>query len=145
MFHDETHANQDGYLKVLIPETLNESGVYTFNTCPNCGRDHNVISSFVTRGNEPFANIVREQFDSQPEKDTRLKNKGKKVLLFSDSRQRAATLARDLTVESDGDAGRQAIFVAQKLLDKNGGLTAHYDTSPLLDNTWGAIVTINLL
>lgn len=119
LFHDETHANQDGYLKVLIPETLNESGVYTFNTCPNCGRDHNVISSFVTRGNEPFANIVREQFDSQPEKDTRLKNKGKKVLLFSDSRQRAATLARDLTVESDGDAGRQAIFVAQKLLDKN--------------------------
>ena len=33
----------------------------------------------------------------------------------------------------------------EKLLDKNGGLTAHYDTSPLLDNTWGAIVTINLL
>lgn len=32
----------------------------------------------------------------------------------------------------------------EKLLDKNGGFTAH-DTRPMLDNTWGAIVTINLL
>ena len=32
----------------------------------------------------------------------------------------------------------------EKLLDKNGGFTT-YDTCPILDNTWGAIVTINLL
>jgi len=48
-----------------------------------------------------------------------LNNEGKKVLLFSDSRQRAATLARDMTIATDGDAGRQAIFIAQKLLDES--------------------------
>lgn len=92
---------------------------YSFGTCPNCGKDHNKITPFVTRGNEPFANIVREQFESQVVKDPELRNEGRKVLLFSDSRQRAATLAKDMTISSDGDAGRQAIFMAQKMLDES--------------------------
>ncbi|MFA9423137.1 MAG: DEAD/DEAH box helicase [Sedimentibacter sp.] len=121
LFREESHAGEEGYLKVLISDDFcKENNAYSFATCPNCGKDHNRITSFVTRGNEPFANIVKAQFESQISKDISLNNEGKKVLLFSDSRQRAATLARDMTISSDGDAGRQAIFMAQKLLDKTG-------------------------
>ncbi len=120
LFFDESFVKQDGYLKVLIPGLYDENhNAYSFGTCPNCGKDYNKITSFITRGNEPFANIVREQFESQIVKNPKLKNEGRKVLLFSDSRQRAATLARDMTICSDGDAGRQAIFLAQKKLDKS--------------------------
>lgn len=45
-----------------------------------------------------------------------LPNKGKKVLMFSDSRQTAAKLARDMTLISDGDTGRQIITKAAKIL-----------------------------
>lgn len=119
LFWDESHSGEEGFLKVLF-YYLRSDNIYTFGTCPNCGRDHNRITPFVTKGNEPFANIVREQFESQVVKDKSLNNEGKKVLIFSDSRQRAATLARDMTIASDGDAGRQAIFMAQKLLDNSG-------------------------
>lgn len=120
LFHEESHEGEKNFLKVLISDYLdNEINKFTFLTCPNCGKDNNKITPFVTRGNEPFANIVKEQFESQVQKDNTLKNGGKKVLLFSDSRQRAATLARDMTLASDGDAGRQAIFMARKLLDES--------------------------
>lgn len=120
LFRDESHEGQPGYLKVLISTYYSEDDkAYTFGTCPNCGRDYNKITPFITRGNEPFANLVREEFESQVPKNSTLNNEGKKVLLFSDSRQRAATLARDMTIAADGDAGRQAIFLAQKLLDEN--------------------------
>lgn len=120
LFREESHEGDKNFLKVLISDYYNdEINALTFGTCPNCGKDHNKITSFVTRGNEPFANIVKEQFESQVIKDSSLKNEGKKVLLFSDSRQRAATLARDMTIAADGDAGRQAIFMAQKLLNES--------------------------
>ncbi|MDD4295846.1 MAG: DEAD/DEAH box helicase [Ruminiclostridium sp.] len=120
LFREESHADEEGYLGVLISNLFSqENSEYSFGTCPNCGKDHNKITPFVTRGNEPFANIVKEQFESQVSKDRNLNNEGKKVLLFSDSRQRAATLARDMTIASDGDVGRQAIFMAQKLLNES--------------------------
>lgn len=120
LFEDESYSGEDGYIKVLIPGLFDSGNkALSFGTCPNCGKDHNKITPFITRGNEPFANIVREQFESQVVKNPDLRNGGRKVLLFSDSRQRAATLARDMTIASDGDAGRQAIFLAQKLLDES--------------------------
>jgi len=127
LFMERSHENEKGFIKVLVP-TLSkinpETSGYTFLECPNCGMDNIHFNTFKTRGNEPFANIIKEQFEAQPVKDSSLENGGKKVLLFSDSRQRAATLARDLTIVADGDAGRQGIFLAQKLLDKAGNLNS---------------------
>lgn len=47
-------------------------------------------SRFKTKGEQPFANIVREQFMLQQpiKKDSSLPNEGRKVLLFSDGRQK---------------------------------------------------------
>ncbi len=121
-FEDEKYENDNNFIKVLIPIKPDKtSKIYTFPTCPNCGRDKTKLTPFRTRGNEPFANIVMEQLWTQPSKDNNLKNHGKKVLLFSDSRQRAAMLARDLTIASDGDAGRQALFLAAKMLEEKYG------------------------
>ena len=120
--YDDKYEYDDNFIKVLVPTKINKDlRAYTFDTCPNCGRDKTKLTPFRTRGNEPFANIVIEQLWAQPSRDEKLKNQGKKVLLFSDSRQRAATLARDLTIASDGDAGRQALFVAAKLLEERYG------------------------
>ncbi|MFD3156731.1 DEAD/DEAH box helicase [Haloimpatiens sp. FM7330] len=122
LYEGEKFCGRKGFIKVLIPRKYDEKRkVYTFKICPNCGREKNKLTSFKVRGNEPFANLVTEQLIDQPVKDMKLKNEGKKVLLFSDSRQRAATLARDLTIATDGDAGRQAIFMAQKELEKEYG------------------------
>ncbi|CAB1252923.1 ATP-dependent RNA helicase SrmB [Clostridiaceae bacterium BL-3] len=122
LYEGEEYSNKRGFIRVLIPRTYDkDKKMYTFRMCPNCGREKNNPTPFRVRGNEPFANLVTEQLIDQPVKNAELKNEGKKVLLFSDSRQRAATLARDLTIATDGDAGRQAIFMAQKELDKRYG------------------------
>jgi len=134
----------NGYVKVLIPPAMEASKRNSeFSTCPNCGRDNVKPTPFRTRGNEPFANIVTEQFAAQPIKEPELKNKGKKVLLFSDSRQRAASLARDLTIATDGDAGRQALFMAAKLLE--GKYTPGTSTIELLYYAFLKVIDDNRL
>lgn len=119
LYEGEKFEENNEFIRVLIPKAYNkENKSYIFNTCPNCGKEHNKPTPFKVKGNEPFANLIIEQLVNQPVKNSSLKNDGKKVLLFSDSRQRAATLARDLTIATDGDSGRQAIFMAQKIIDE---------------------------
>ncbi len=88
--------------------------IRTFRTCPKCHKNHFEATDFSTKGNEPFFNLVSEQFYVQPpvQKFIDQPNAGRKVLLFSDSRQRAAVLAKDLTRAADEDAMKKALTVA---------------------------------
>lgn len=110
------HAGEDGFVQVAYCDIVTEGApdIWTFKTCPKCEKQHFQATDFKTKGNEPFFNLVSEQFYVQPPvpKYQHLPNGGRKVLLFSDSRQRAAVLARDLTRAADEDAMKKALTVA---------------------------------
>lgn len=110
------HTGEPGYLQVAFcsSEIRGRPDIWTFKTCPKCDKQHFEATDFVTKGNEPFFNLVSEQFYIQPPvpKFKGKDNEGRKVLLFSDSRQRAAILARDLTRAADEDAMKKALTVA---------------------------------
>lgn len=121
-FIDDTHSNDPIYRKLYY--SLNRSDelpdLMTFSTCPHCQKSMSAsrLSSFATRGNQSFNNLVKAQFNSEDPVPNRLKdptkypNEGRKVLLFSDSRQRAANLARDMTQEAEKAATRQLYMCA---------------------------------
>jgi hypothetical protein len=86
----------------------------SFKKCPCClGRSEHGIMNLRTKGEQPFANLIREQFNLQPPvpgKDH--PNEGRKVLLFSDGRQKAARLARDIPNEVEKDTLRELLLQA---------------------------------
>lgn len=92
----------------------------TFSICPACTRRTQSggslkIMDLATKGEQPFANLVREQFVSQlatKERSEQHPNDGRKALLFSDGRQKAARLARDLPREVERDSFREALALA---------------------------------
>lgn len=110
------HTGEAGFIHVAYcsTEIKGRPDVWTFKTCPKCRKQHFEATDFVTKGNEPFFNLTSEQFYIQPPvpKFKGKDNEGRKVLLFSDSRQRAAILARDLTRAADEDAMKKALTVA---------------------------------
>ena len=99
--------------------------IITFPTCPHCRHQlsKSQLTSFSTRGNQSFFNLIKGQFQLQtavPGKDDnpeRFPNEGRKVLLFSDSRQRAAKLARDMSDASDISAARQLFVLAIEMME----------------------------
>lgn len=122
---DKFHEKTDGdnyFLEVAYcdVEIKGRPDLWTFKTCPKCDKMRFEATDFVTKGNEPFFNLVSEQFYVQPpvSKYKELVNEGRKVLLFSDSRQRAAVLARDLTRASDEWAMKKALTVAASELQE---------------------------
>lgn len=110
------HSEDPTYLHVAYntEEVKGRPDIMTFKSCPKCAKSHFSATDFSTKGNEPFFNLVSEQFYVQPPvpKYKHLPNGGRKVLLFSDSRQRAAVLAKDLTNAADEDAMKKALTVA---------------------------------
>lgn len=126
LYTDKSLLDKEKHLHVRfsLHEIPKKPGQYTFKSCQKCGKSlYNLrLSNFSTKGNEPFYNIVSAQlyaqppviFDtSHPEKHP---NSGRKVLLFSDSRQRAAVLAKDMTRSADDDAARALLVLAAQHL-----------------------------
>ncbi|MCG6795473.1 DEAD/DEAH box helicase [Geobacillus sp. YHL] len=118
----------EGYLKLYLPhdeanKNKKKKQTITFQQCPCCMRKvQGTITDLKTKGEQPFANLVREQFLLQPpvKLNKQLPNEGRKVLLFSDGRQKAARLARDIPHEVELDSFRQSILLAaQKLIDQD--------------------------
>jgi hypothetical protein len=103
-----------------------------FTRCPLCqppGLPLNVlrrafITDVQTRGEQPFTALVEAQFAEQPPQKTdpslNLPNQGRKVLVFSDGRQRAARLAPALEMSHSRDAFRQILVLAARALEGIG-------------------------
>lgn len=103
--------------------------VVTFDCeCPVClgtwnDRKRPKIMDLATKGEDPFAHLIAVQVKLQPpsravSRDT--PNAGRKSLLFSDGRQKAARLARDIPRVIEQDSFRQVILMAaDRLLARN--------------------------
>jgi len=115
---DNTQKTRIVYRAVTAAD--NVANTTTFGVCPACTRRTQTsgslkIMDLATKGEQPFANLVREQFVSQlatKERSSQHPNEGRKALLFSDGRQKAARLARDLPREVERDTFREAIVLA---------------------------------
>jgi hypothetical protein len=90
-----------------------------FERCPVCqppgSQRKTPISDLRTRGEQPFTALIEAQFSEQPAQTlgrTDLPNQGRKVLVFSDGRQKAARLAPALETSHSEDAFRQVLLLA---------------------------------
>ena len=119
-------SDRKGFRSVFLPAEGMDWGKtgLKFRSCPVCrvetlrsGRSS--IMDHQTKGEAPFANLVKTQLDAQPparEQSREFPNAGRKVLLFSDGRQKAARLARDIPREVEQDIFRQVLALASKRL-----------------------------
>lgn len=117
-----------GFRPVFLPDVSPDFGRngLKFVDCPICNTTalragRSAIMDHSTKGEAPFANLVKTQLDIQPAaraEDRTFPNGGRKVLLFSDGRQKAARLARDIPREVEQDIFRQILSLAtQRLID----------------------------
>ncbi len=126
-FSDDSLDGSPGIRKLYYGEftTKARPDILTFSTCPHCRHElgKRQLTSFSTRGNQSFFNLIKAQFAAQPAvpekvgEPDRLPNEGRKILLFSDSRQRAAKLARDMSDASDATVARQLAAIAIDRMD----------------------------
>jgi len=94
-----------------------------FRVCPYCKSDYSSktlspqFSNTQTRGDEYFTNITTEALELQDiDPESKTPHQGRKIMLFSDGRQRAARLASQLGNDVAMDEGR-ALFVYLHKLD----------------------------
>jgi len=120
-------AKRGDYLALLRPDTTTRDHGRTVislrGDCPACGQrtrpDAPLAMDLVTKGEAPFAHILRAQIASQPILSLptpQAPNGGRKTIVFSDGRQKAARLARDIPREIELDVFRQTMFMAARAL-----------------------------
>jgi len=82
--------------------------------CPICGaKGDKKIMDLETKGEDVFSNLIKSVFESQDDViGNDYPNKGKKVLCFSDSRKKAAKLARDIQRNIEQDAFKETLVAA---------------------------------
>lgn len=137
----------DGENVIKVWEAGKRESGNTYVHCPACGQSANPggrasgyrepfgkIMDLETKGERPFANLVRKLFELQPPKvsekeaqERSLPNRGKKVLCFSDSRQKAARLARDLQQNVEKDSFREILTLAISRANEKWGRDASLD------------------
>ena len=138
-FTDDSLAGQTGIRTLYYCDHSDSKGNITFTTCPHCGHQlsKSELSSFSTKGNQSFYNLIKAQFMLEPPvkgktgKTDKYPNEGRKVLLFSDSRQRAAVLARDMSEASEITAAKQLGILAIRDMEKSPSDNQN------LDNVYG--------
>lgn len=123
-------TDEHQYICLVRPDGLvtdQNRSVLSFNReCPVCVRGwqgRSKIMDLATKGEAPFAHLVREQVAIQPQTQVpsdQSPNGGRKSLLFSDGRQKAARLARDIPREIEQDVFRQVLMLAAKALRDEG-------------------------
>ena len=130
LYFDGSFEGRDGFRKLYfgLYHVKGRPDVLSFYRCPHCLHRfvHTQLTSFGTRGNQSFFNLIKTQFQQQPAVPEKMNapahipNEGRKVLIFSDSRQRAATLARDMSKISDETAARQLFALAVERMERDG-------------------------
>lgn len=119
------------YIELLRPDGLvpiaGQQALSFNNQCPVCTTNWRAgttkIMDLATKGEAPFAQLIRTQVELQPQTlqpTDRSPNGGRKSLLFSDGRQKAARLARDIPREIENDVFRQLLLLGVKALQDIG-------------------------
>lgn len=127
---DDSHQDDEGFLRVAFCiRDEDDADGHRPSKCPKCNGKL-ALAGFTTHGNEPFYNVVARQFELQqgskdPDELKANPNAGKKVVLFSDSRQGAARIAKDLTDASDKNLTTKILVLAayelQEWAEDTGG------------------------
>ena len=113
----------DEWLPVYVPDDSASGSPemsHVFCACPQCGRrtqngpkDPSRIMDHRTKGEQPFGQLVKRQLFAQAGDGSKNKdefpNQGRKVLIFSDGRQKAARLAKAIPDEVEADAFRELL------------------------------------
>ncbi|MGW5108087.1 DEAD/DEAH box helicase [Nocardia sp. NPDC004123] len=115
-----------------------------FSRCVRClesaeRANYSTLSSLATTGESAFANLIRQQFTAQPAvlpRSPHNPNGGRKVLVFSDGRQKAARLARDLPWDVEDSTMREALVLAIR------ELTVTCTKPPTLNRLYSGFVAI---
>jgi ATP-dependent helicase YprA (DUF1998 family) len=129
----QSDGESPDWLPVYVPDDSTSptgSVGHVFTTCPLCGsrtqntpREPSRIMDLRTKGEQPFGQLVKRQLFSQPADSTKkisdFPNQGRKVLLFSDGRQKAARLAKAIPDEVEADAFRELLALGYAKLDES--------------------------